>query len=107
MLGGIGRGGIGRGSIGRGSIGRGLTPLLNWGHNEAPRTEWERALLPGVRCVVVLNGELREMPRVAPYGARVVLASGVPTTSPSAGRSLLVNAGGLAEAAAETGLATP
>lgn len=95
------------GGVRRGGVGRGLTPLLNWGHGTMQRTEWERALLPGPRCIVVLNGSLREMPRIAPFGARVVLASGVPTASPSAGRSLLVSAGGLVEAASEAALATP
>lgn len=62
----------------------------------------------GIPCLVLLDGLLRQLPSVPPYGLRVVLSSGVLVTSVSGGRSLVLNPdGSIREAATGEAVATP
>lgn len=42
-----------------------------------------------LRCIVIKDGALMELPAAAPYGARLVLTAGVLTAAPSGGTSLV------------------
>lgn len=56
--------------------------------------------LASKRCLVLLDGALRELPTSAPYGLRVILSGGALVTSVAGGKSLVVDAGALREATA-------
>jgi len=85
-----------------------LRPDLNWGRTGARPLLAERTQFPGPRCLVVLDGEIREMPRVAPYGARIVVGAGSAlVTAVTSGKSLVVSSGATVEAPAESVMATP
>jgi len=56
--------------------------------------------LASKRCLVLLDGALRELPTSAPYGLRVILSGGALVTSVAGGKSLVVESGALREATA-------
>lgn len=59
------------------------------------------------RCLVLLNGLVKECPDTGPFGQRLVLSSGRLTTTPTGGKSLVLVSGRRAEAATETGVRVP
>lgn len=63
--------------------------------------------LASKRCLVLLDGALRELPTSAPYGLRVILSAGALVTSVATGKSLLIDAGNIREATAGESVLVP
>jgi hypothetical protein len=59
------------------------------------------------RCLVLLDGELREYPTSGPSGSRVILSSGVLTVAPAGGTSLVIDGGTIREANGGDSVVTP
>jgi len=63
--------------------------------------------LASKRCLVLLDGALRELPTSAPYGLRVILSAGALVTSVASGKSLVVDGGALRESTAGEAVLVP
>jgi hypothetical protein len=87
-------------------------PVVNDGEETAQR------MIPGgplqqtvqaLRCIVLKDGALQELPASAPYGARLILTAGVLTAAPSGGTSLVYDRtlAAIRQAAAGEAVLTP
>lgn len=63
--------------------------------------------LSTLRCLVLLDGHLRQLPTSAPYGLRVILSAGALVTSVASGKSLVVDGGALRESTAGEAVLVP